>query len=41
VEQFAARYNSVVVPFVVALSMVTLGNILTFLNLKQVNRKMA
>jgi hypothetical protein len=40
-EQFDARYNSVAVPFVVALSMVTLGCILTFLNLKQVNRKMA
>lgn len=41
VEQFAPRYNSAVVPFVVALSMVTFGTILTFLNLKQVNRKMA
>ena len=40
-EQFDARYNTVVVPFVVVLSMVTIGNILTFLNLKQVNRKMA
>jgi hypothetical protein len=39
VEKFDTRYNSSIVPFVVALSMVALAMVLTFVNLKLVKQK--